>query len=592
MARIKSALTLCATAAAAVLIGISNTGVGSTAASSPPAQLQYSSALCAWLQAHADSLPSQVKPCIESVPNKGQFPQNGATGSNASSPSRGMSATSPMVLFGANAAASDQKEDLAPGQSETAVAAMGNNVVSAWNDATGFLVSDPTKVQASLTGIGFSTDGGQTFSDLIGLPNSNPCQQEFGDASVVSYTDPSTGTVYFYVTSLYLPTFSSGCFSSGLFPGNFDISLSVGTVSSGGQAITFGNPIVVANGGNFNTFPNTNFLDKDFAAVDRTHGKIAVSYTCFGFGFFGSGGGCGFAGEIDLAVCDISANPAAPTCSPGNNPGASFITVQPADNVTFEENEGAYPTFGPNGDVYVAWENNWATNIFSCLFAFFGFTCDTNVHIMAAHVPQSCLSTGSTASSARTVGPPCDTVVSIDSRVRSLDLLIFIAGYNRFFTNDFPRVAFNTTTNRLWVVWNEANAHWMGDIVYVTTDGNLQNPSDKVRVNDDSSSLLHMLPAVSVGANGDTNISWFDRRNSAGSSRTDVFAASIKPGDAAAQNSKVTSVASDWLGTSSFIRPNFGDYTDNTSDGNTFYVNWSDGRLGIPQSFVASAATH
>jgi hypothetical protein len=590
MARIKSALTLCATAAAALLLGVSNTGIGSTAGSSPPAQLQYSAALCAWLQANANSLPSQVKPCLQSVPNKGQFPQNGAAGSSASSGGRGMSATSPSVLFGTNVAASDQTEDLAPGQSETAIAAMGNNVVSAWNDATGFLVSDPTKTQASLTGIGFSSDGGQTFSDLVGLPNTNPCQQEFGDASVVSYKDPSTGTVYFYVTSLYLPVFSTACFQTSSTGGSFDISLSVGVVARGGQAITFGNPIVVANGGSFFTFPNTAFLDKDFAAVDRAHGKIAISYTCFGFGFFGSGGGCGFAGEVDLAVCDIS-NPAAPTCTPGNS-GPQFITVQPADNVTFEENEGAYPTFGPNGDVYVAWENNWATNIFNCLFAFFGFSCDTNVHIMAGHVLQSCLSAGGTASSARTAGPPCVTVVPIDTRVRSLDMLIFIAGYNRFFTNDFPRVAYNAATNRLWVVWNEANAHWMGDIVYVTTDGSLGSPSSKIRVNDDTSSQLHMLPAVSVGPNGDTNISWFDRRNSAGSARTDVFAASIKAGDVAAQNSKVTSVASDWLGTSSFIIPNFGDYTDNTSDGSTFYVNWSDGRLGIPQSFVASAATH
>ena len=585
MARIRSVLTLCATAAAAVLIGISNTGVGSTAATGAPAQLQYSAALCAWLHAHADQLPSQVKQCLQSLPDKGQFPQNAASGGSPSSPGRGMSATSPMVLFGTNAAASDQTEDLAPGQSETAVAALGNNVVSTWNDATGFLVSDPTQIKASLTGVAFSSNAGQTFSDLVGLPNNNPCQQWFGDSSVVSFKDPSTGTVYFYVTSLYLPTFSFACFQTSPTGGTFEIALSVGTVASGGQAITFGNPIVVANGGNFSTFPNTAFLDKDFAAVDRTHGKIAVSYTCFGFSFFGSGGGCGFAGEIDLAVCDISANPAAPTCNPGTT-GARFITVQPADNVTFEENEGAYPTFGPTGDAYVAWENNWATNIFNCLFAFFGFTCDTNVHIMAGHIPASCLSTG-------TAGGTCgNTTASIDSRVKSLDMLIFIAGYNRFFTNDFPRVAFNANSNRLWVVWNEANAHFMGDIVYVTTDANLQNPSSKIRVNDDTSSLLHMFPAVSVGANGNTNISWFDRRNSAGSARTDVFAASIEPGDVAAQNSRVTSVASDWLGTSSFIVPNFGDYLDNTTDGNTFYVNWSDGRLGIPQSFVASAATH
>ena len=582
MTGLKPALRRFTIGGLAVLLGLSATGLGSSAASSPPAQIQYSAGLCAWLQAHADKLPSQVKPCAQSVPNKGQFAQNVARGSTGSTPSHGKAALSPEVVFSQNAAASDQTEDLAPGQSETAVAALGNNVVSAWNDATGFLASSPTQLNGSLTGVGFSSDGGKTFSDLVGLPNANPCQQVFGDPSVVSYKNPSTGTVYFYVTSLYLPAFSSAC---GFPGGSFEISMSVGTVASSGQAITFSNPIVVANGGNFSTFPNIAFLDKDFAAIDRTHGKIGVSYTCFGFFFFGgSTTGCGFAGEIDLAVCDISSNPASPTCNPGTS-GAQFIRVQPADNVTFEENEGAYPAFSPNGDAYVAWENNWATNIFNCLFAFFGFTCDTNVHIMAAHVPASCLSTG-TAS-----GTCGNTTATIDSGVKSLDMLIFISGYNRFFTNDFPRGAFNGTTNRLWVVWNEANAHWMGDIVYVTTDSNLQNASGKIRVNDDSSSLLHMLPAVSVGGNGDTNISWFDRRSSAGSSRTEVWAASIRPADPAAQNSKVTDVASDWLGTSSFIVPNFGDYTDNTTDGSTFYVNWSDGRLGIPQSFVASAPT-
>ena len=41
------------------------------------------------------------------------------------------------------------------------------------------------------------------------------------------------------------------------------------------------------------------------------------------------------------------------------------------------------------------------------------------------------------------------------------------------------------------------------------------------------------------------------------------------------------------MGTSSLINPNFGDYTDNATDGVHTYFTWSDGRLGIPQPFVA-----
>jgi hypothetical protein len=38
---------------------------------------------------------------------------------------------------------------------------------------------------------------------------------------------------------------------------------------------------------------------------------------------------------------------------------------------------------------------------------------------------------------------------------------------------------------------------------------------------------------------------------------------------------------------SSDIIPNFGDYTDNFAVGSHDYVAWSDGRLGVPQPFMA-----
>jgi hypothetical protein len=140
-------------------------------------------------------------------------------------------------------------------------------------------------------------------------------------------------------------------------------------------------------------------------------------------------------------------------------------------------------------------------------------------------------------------------------------------------------------------VWNEANAHPVGDIVMKTADSALASFSAKIRVNDDNSFALHFMPAVSVDASGNTNVSWYDRRNAGGTAFTDVYAASIAPGNEGGKNAKVTTVATEWNDTGSFINPNFGDYTDNTSDGNTFYVNWSDGRISVPNSFVASAQT-
>src|SRR5215470_4423538 len=82
--------------------------------------------------------------------------------------------------FGSNVNAALPQEDVTPsgvqvhGQSETSVAASGPYVVEAWNDGTGFFApcGSPNNKE-ELTGFGFSTDGGKTFTDLGGLPNAN-----------------------------------------------------------------------------------------------------------------------------------------------------------------------------------------------------------------------------------------------------------------------------------------------------------------------------------------------------------------------------------------------------------------------------------
>jgi hypothetical protein len=121
--------------------------------------------------------------------------------------------------------------------------------------------------------------------------------------------------------------------------------------------------------------------------------------------------------------------------------------------------------------------------------------------------------------------------------------------------------------------------------------------SAPVRLNNDGTSALHFLPAVRYAdSNGRLSVSWYDRRLNPNSAITDVFAAlGVDPRTASTpSNSRVTDVSSDWLAVSSDIVPNFGDYTDNymvrgtgKHASNTFYVAWSDGRLGDPQPFEA-----
>ncbi|HEV2382469.1 MAG TPA: hypothetical protein VG206_22105, partial [Terriglobia bacterium] len=82
------------------------------------------------------------------------------------------------------------------------------------------------------------------------------------------------------------------------------------------------------------------------------------------------------------------------------------------------------------------------------------------------------------------------------------------------------------------------------------------------------------------------------------SALTDVYAAldvNPKTTSTPSSNTRVTSVATDWLSVGSIIIPNFGDYTDNfiellSGGAVTDYAAWSDGRYNIPQPFCANQA--
>ncbi len=92
----------------------------------------------------------------------------------------------------------------AQGQSEVSIAAAGPYVVEAWNDSTGFITACPAPMsKEEITGLGFSANGGKSFSDLGGLPNAN-CKKltYFGDPSVAAYR--VGGQTFFYISSLYL----------------------------------------------------------------------------------------------------------------------------------------------------------------------------------------------------------------------------------------------------------------------------------------------------------------------------------------------------------------------------------------------------
>jgi hypothetical protein len=513
---------------------------------------------------------------------------NGASGGGtAGSPS--VFATSP---FTTNVNAASLSEDVSPaglrayGQSETSIAAAGPYVVEGWNDATGFFSPCPSPMnKEELTGYGFSANGGASFTDQGGLPNSN-CSSALiaGDPSVEAWQ--AGGHTYFYVASLY-PSVNPASPSNAL-------SLNTCQVIGSGSSATLrcGPPTIAASSTQCAfALPACSFLDKEYLSIDRARGRLYVAYTDFGVTFDSPI----VNGQIDLAVCDIGTptggvgpaggTAAKPVCEHGISPTPSkpvtvpYLTIAPGNPNC--ENEGAYPAVNvTNGDVYTGYEFNWATNLFvpACQA--------TPTKDVMTRIPANCLKLAAVS--------PCSGPAQVASRTVTSMVAAFIPGYNRFPASDFPRVAVDSSAGTVTMVWNDARFDPLGDILMQSyalgTLARIQ--SAPVRLNS-ATGGLHFLPALrNASAGGKLGVSWYERA-SANTALTNVSAVlGLDPRTTTSPSAStlVTSVATDWNNVSSDIVPNFGDYTDNYATGGRLYEAWSDGRLGVPQPFEANAA--
>jgi hypothetical protein len=472
-----------------------------------------------------------------------------------------------VVRFGDNVDANDPQQDLVPGQSETAIAAAGRTVVVGWNDASGFVVGPTTKRRASLTAVGVSTDGGRTFRDLLGLPNDNPNQQWLGDPTIAAID-----AHHFAIGSLYLPSAFADCSR----PQRLALALEILTVPSEGGP-TLGPPVRIASGGDLCTLanddpsddqPNIAFLDKPWMSYDGVSRTLAVSYTRFFFGLAGQSG----RGRIDVVRAHVPTDPRALSSADWERP----VLVWGEEDT--KVNQGAYVSVAPGGDAYVTWERNVQPFSLGDPYSY--------IHVARVRPGDRPPVVG---------GRSRPRVASLGQRnssprggVKSLGL-VGIVGYNRGIGQDFPRIAVNPRFHEVVLVWNDASVHPLGDIWLRALPMDLGLQGRIRKVNDDSSSALHFLPAVSVRRDGSTSVSWYDRRLSGPQgSATDYFGEVRASPEDQGRDFRITTGSTDWLRTSALAIPNFGDYTDNASSGDTTYYTWSDGRLGVPQPFVAS----
>jgi hypothetical protein len=486
------------------------------------------------------------------------------------------------------------------GRSETTIAGTddGQFLVSGFNDAQGFCGSPfgaPCTPQSppGLSGYGFSTDGGLTWTDG-GAPDPTLF------SNVFTRGDPWLDRGGFDNSTFFYANLSVDATTGA------DLGVSVHRGHFGGSTFAW-EDVRVFNAPNA---PN-DFYDKEAIAASKDgSGTGYVSLTNFikvcgvpqaGFGqievWRTHDGGVTWQGPVVVSPdqTDIT-DPNNALCGQGG-------VLQ----------QSSAPAIGPNGEVYVAWQ----------LGPHLGPT-GTTAQIVVARSLNGGVSFDTPV-----------TVASINSMRNDPPV-----GYNRDRINDHPRIAVATTgpnTGRIYLSFYSAVApvtaakiaacpspvtglcreqRLTSSQIFVSHSDNLGATWSipvPVAPAPPMTGLKRWWPVVTVEPGGNVDVAYYEsqemptnanpfctvrvatlsgnvplRRRGTANSLVDTFWAQSTDGGATYNPPvKVSSATSNWCTTVSNIRPNFGDYIGSASGGNSVLPVWADGRNGVPDVFFA-----
>ena len=500
------------------------------------------------------------------------------------------------------------------GRSETTVAATddGKLLVAGWNDAQGFCGPPfgrecPAQTPPGLSGYGYSTDGGLTWTD-----GGAPDPVLFGHA--FTRGDPWLDRGGFDGATFYYANLAVDATTGA----DLGVSIHRGHFAGGGFAWE---DVRVINAPNaqkpcpVDGAPGTapcDFYDKEaLAAAKDGSGTAYISLTNFieqcGFAQYGFGqievwrtadGGDTWQGPVIVSP-DQTEN-----TTPGDLACGFAGVLQQA----------SVPALGPQGEVYVVWQ--------------FGPS------LAATTAPGAEIRVARSLDGGVTFDSPV-TVATINSMRQNPPV-----GYNRDRIIDHPRIAVATTgpyKGRVYVTYYSAVAPVVaGSItpcptsvgemcrpqtltssqVFLTfsdDQGLTWSPAVPVAPEPPHLGLKRWWPVVSVQPGGNVDVIYYQsqevapdansvcsvrigtladntpvfRRGPAHSLVDTYWAQSLNGGATFSTPVRVSTATSNWCSVTSNITPNFGDYIGSASGGNRVFPVWADGRNGVPDVFAA-----
>jgi len=488
------------------------------------------------------------------------------------------------------------------GRSETTLAASqgGRVLVVGWNDLEGYCgppwnVPCPAPPTPGFTGYAVSSDGGRSFDDR-GAPFVGT-RIGFGPGGAgispsgryVTGGDPSLDSggpggrrVYFANRSYFEESFVN---TAG-------VSVHMGTVG-GRNGLVFDDAALLQSP----DFP-VDELDKPHVAADHRPWSDLVTVSLTNLKQVDGVPRSGL-GQIEAYT----------SLDGGATWGRSII--QPDETQAPHEqgviNQGSEPVVAPDGTIYVVWQRGYLSPFFSQ--GALGVWPQVRI---ARSDDDGATWWPAAAHPAGTVDNPAGTLVSA---ICAADVFP-PSGFNRIQSNSWPRIAVARSgphRGRLYVVWQDCRianggpapaplgpedimgvdfGHPDTDILLSYSDDRAATWSEPVVVAGGGDGLLQIWPTVSVGPSGVVDVTYSEsfepdgtsfKGLAGGTSLVDVYwTRSTDGGESFGDPVRVTEETSDWGAAATFLEPNFGDYNDALTLGQTLYVTWADGRTGVP----------
>lgn len=402
-------------------------------------------------------------------------------------------------------------------QSETSVAVFGSNVVVGYNSSSNFAAG------SGFMGYSYSTNGGTSFTEVSGGLSPIGSVYPLGDPALVV---DDAGNFYFATIALDLDT--------------DDSYVLVYKSTDGGATFAFAFGVVTAC---------CDFLDKELIAIDNNSGSPFKGTLYITFTDFLDGDG------TLIYSCAF-------TAATGSDLGCVVLTG--------EDSQGSIPAVGPNGELYVAWEQSSNTGSSTGQAIFLAKSTD-----------------GGATFSAPTKISDVTPILDDDVSDFLCDQPALVGGIR---VGDFPAIAVDTGPNSklkgtVYVTWNDMRSGDADILGVRSTNGGASWEGPTFINNNSGDGTDQFFPWVSVLPNGRVGVMWYDRRNDQSNNWwIDVFLGLSSNGGTTWSNTAVTKKAfpvivnADSLTATCYM----GDYNQITNNGKNFLMAWGDNSNGNP----------